>query len=275
MKIAIQGALGSFHHIASQQFYGDGHEYICCDTFAGVFEALASRGADVGVVAIENSLCGSITEVYDLLLRHNYPIVGEVAEHIHQNLITFPGAKLGDITRVYSHPVALAQCAEFLESKLPRVEIIEHHDTAGAVEYIKDHDEHGSAAIASTLAARMHGMNVLCPSIQDERSNFTRFLCIQPNGSLPPDADKASLVLTTSHQPGALYKALGVFADLDCNLTKLESRPIRGKVWHYQFYIDVEVTKLTLAEAIKQLESQGCIVKNLGMYRASYKDFDD
>lgn len=275
MKIAIQGEPGSFHHIAAQNFYGDGHEYICCDTFGDVFASLSAGRAETAVVAVENSLYGSITEVYDLLLQHDYPIIGEVAEHIHQNLITLPGVSLEDITKVYSHPVALAQCAAFLETKLPHAEIIEHHDTAGAVEYVKQYGEHDSAAIASTMAAKIHGMSVLRPSIQDEHSNYTRFLCIRPDGSPPPDSDKASLVLTTSHQSGALYKALGVFADLGCNLTKLESRPIRGKVWQYQFYIDVSITPVLLTNAIKRLETQACTVRNLGSYIAATNVFED
>lgn len=275
MIIAIQGAPGSFHHIAAHHWYGDAHNYLPADSFAAVFNALASHKADVAVVAVENSLYGSITEVYDLLLRHNYPIVGEVTEHIHQNLIGSNGTKLSDIGHVYSHPVALAQCAAFLDSELAQAEIIEYHDTAAAVEHIKALGDRHVAAIASTLAAEMHGMDILRPSIQDERSNFTRFLVIEPNAKPPAKTDKASLVLTTAHAPGALNQALGVFAGLESNLTKLESRPIRGKVWQYQFYLDVSITPDKLEEAVGTLESQGCTVRNLGMYIAATTTYND
>ncbi len=275
MKIAIQGELGSFHHIASQHFYGGEHGYVCCDSFRDVFAALGDGRADTAVVAVENSLFGSIAEVYDLLLKHGYPVVGEVVERIHQNLITFPGANLGQITRVYSHPVALAQCSEFLNREMPNAEIIEHHDTAASAAFVKHAGDHASAAIASRMAADMHDMGVLRPNIQDEHRNYTRFLAIQPGGQAPVDATKASMVITTSHRPGALYESLGVFADAGINLTKLQSRPIRGKIWKYQFYIDIETKPPDALKAIELLEDLGCGVTNLGMYKSAAKTFED
>lgn len=268
MRIAIQGELGSFHHIAAEEFYGNGHSFLSCDSFDAVFARLQDKTADVAVVAIENSLFGSIPAVYDLLLKHGYPIVGEISERIHQNLITFPGASLADIENVYSHPIALAQCATFLDDRLPGAERLEHHDTAAAVAYIKENGLRTSAAIASTMAADIHSMHIIAEKIEDEKLNYTRFLVVDPAGTVPSDADKASLVLTTTHEPGALYAALGVFAEAGCNLTKLQSRPIIGKVWKYQFFIDVEVSPDTLKEVIQILQSTGCKVINLGNYRS-------
>lgn len=268
MKIAIQGELGSFHHIASVAFYGDGHTYVSGDTFDAVFARLQDKTADVAVVAIENSLFGSIPAVYDLLLKHGYPIVGEISERIHQNLISYPGVSLADISSVYSHPIALAQCANFLDDRLPYAERLEHHDTAAAVAYIKEKNLRISAAIASSKAADMHGMHIIAEKIEDEELNYTRFLVIDPVATTPPGANKASLVLTTTHEPGALYAALGVFAEAGCNLTKLQSRPIIGKVWKYQFFIDVEVSPDTLKEVTQKLQSAGCKVINLGCYKS-------
>jgi prephenate dehydratase len=277
MMIAIQGAEGSFHHIAAQHFYGDGHDYLYGESFAEVFAALKNRDADTAVVAIENSLFGSINEVYDLLVEHELPVVGEVVEHIHQNLIGFDGTNLPDIKRVYSHPVALAQCAEWLEKHLPHADVIEHHDTAAAVEYVKVRGKPTAVAIASHLAADIYGMSLLHESIQDEHDNFTRFLVLQRKVRKADveDADKASLVLTTSHKPGALYDALGVFKELNCNLTKLQSRPIRGEVWTYQFYIDVEAGPDLIDEACAALKKQECTVQVLGTYKAAKEMFDD
>lgn len=280
MKIAIQGAIGSFHHIAAEHHYGSGHEFIYSESFADVFLALTGGKAEVAVIAIENSMYGSINEVYDLLEVYRYPIVGEVIEHVHQNLIGFEGADLSVITKIYSHPVALAQCADFIEHQLPHAEIIEYHDTAAAVDFVRQSGEHSLAAIGSEAAARLHDMSILESGVQDEQDNYTRFLVIDPRADeqqppSEPEPNKASLVLITSHQPGALYNALGVFAKYDCNLTKLQSRPIAGKVWQYQFYIDTEITPGTLREVIMRLSEQECTVIHLGSYRSAEQQFND
>lgn len=269
MRVAIQGEPASFHHIAATGWYGDIDGLVCCPTFADVFKALAAGRADAAVVAIENSLYGSISEVYDLLLQAGVPIIGEVHERIHQNLITLPGASLDGITHVYSHPVALAQCANFLESALPAAKKTEYHDTAESVAFIKQAGNPRFAAIASHAAAELHGLPILQEKIEDEHLNFTRFVVLQPGGTPPGDANKASLVLQTSHRPGALYAALGVFARRNINLSKLQSRPIPGKVWKYQFYLDVETAGDTLHTVIGEVTAQGGTVTVLGEYRAA------
>lgn len=271
-KIAIQGEQGSFHHAAALSWYGDAIELIPCFTFKDVFKALQISNADGAVVAIENSLHGSINEVYDLLLANNLPIIGEVTERIHQCLIGYSGTHLQDITAVYSHPVALSQCSDFLETKLPNADRRESHDTAGSVQYIKKKHNKHHAAIASKLAARLHGMTILQNDIQNRDTNYTRFLIIETAASTNGKANKASLVIETDHQPGALYKALGVLERQHVNMTKLQSRPIQGKLWRYMFYLDIEAQYPAVEAIVHDLHATGCKVTMLGHYPKATSD---
>lgn len=272
MYVAIQGVEGSFHDLVAHRWFGSTPiELVSCRTFTGVFDAIESGAAETGVVAIENSLYGSISEVYDLLLARGFSIVGELPERIHQQLIGFADAKLAEVTHVYSHPVALNQCTTWLETNLPTAERIEHHDTADAVRMIKELNDMHSVAIASHRAAQLHDLEILQENIEDEATNFTRFLIIEREKRSIEMADKASLVLRTDHTPGALYRALGVFAEFGLNLTKLQSRPIRGRVWHYQFFIDVNASPEVLEQAIVRLKEEGCETTALGCYR-QHKD---
>ncbi|HEX8227604.1 MAG TPA: prephenate dehydratase domain-containing protein [Candidatus Saccharimonadales bacterium] len=283
MKIAIQGAEGSFHHIAAEHYFEKAaeveHDYVYCDTFAAVFATLAAHVADAAVIAIENSLYGSIADVYDGLQKYKFCITGEIVERIHQNLIGFPGTDMKDIERIYSHPVAIAQCAHYLASKFPGVQVIEHQDTAAAVADIRRRGDHAEAAIAGSFAADLHEMEILQAEIQDEQLNYTRFIVIDQRKDKAEepaaDADKASLIITTSHEPGSLHRALGVFAEVGSNLTKLQSRPIPGKVWKYQFYLDVGISPDTLTSAIAKLKEQECVVTNLGTYTAATTLYED
>lgn len=265
-RVAIQGQLGSFHHIVAERFFGSDVDVVCCDSFRDVFESLAQRQADYGVAGIENSLYGSIVETYDLLLKYRFPVVGEEIEHVHQQLIAAPGTKLQDITEVYSQVMALNQCRGWLEKHIPKAELVEYFDTADAVRHIIELDSPYAAAIASRRAAEIYGGTIIAPDIEDEKANLTRFVILQPDGNVAADANKASLVLTASHQPGALYRALGVFAAHDANLTKLESRPIRGERFRYQFFIDAECDAQTLAAIINELHDQHCETITLGHY---------
>lgn len=278
MKVAIQGQVDSFHHLAAERWFGDEQlELICCDSFSEVFASLSQGKADYAVCAIENSLHGSINEVYDynLLLRHQVTIVGEIPERIHQQLIGFAGTDLSSIERLYSHPVALSQCAESIGQHLPQVERIEQPDTAGSLELVRQNGR-SAAAIAGKRAAKNYGLSVLQSSIEDEQSNFTRFLVLAKSGTkAPAKANKASLVLQTAHRPGALYHALGVFADKGVNLTKLQSRPIRGQVWRYQFFIDAELEPEQLSEVVDKLQAQDCSVIVLGNYQKAAHTTDE
>lgn len=270
MKVAIQGGPASFHAAVASRLVGPDIELVCCDTFAEVFRSMADSTADRAVVANENSLFGSIREVYDLLLQYRYPIVSEAVEHIHQQLIALPGTVLSDIREVYSHPVALDQCRHYLETTLPHAEIIEHHDTADAVRFVQDQRLAHAAAIAGTLAAKQYDMSIIAEDIEDEPTNLTRFLLLDPSCTTPViGANRAALVLTTANRSGALYQALGIFAAHGVNLTKLESRPIRGEAFRYQFYVDAETDAVQLAAVTTELEEQDCAVTTLGHYPAA------
>ena len=265
-KIAIQGQAGSFHHVAACSVYGEDMAIVACDTFKSVFTTLHQGQADAAIVAIENSLYGSINEVYDLLLEYPFAIVGEVEEKIHQCLITLPGVHISDITAVHSHPVALSQCTNFLDQKLPQATRYERYDTAESVTYIKRLQDPKHAAIASSASARMHNLPIAKSNIQNHQSNSTRFFVIDTKKNNYSGSNKASLVIETTHTPGALYEALGVFKSYNANLTKLQSRPIQSTVWRYMFYVDIETTPQNMPKIIDSLQAKGCKTILLGMY---------
>lgn len=269
MNVAIQGVSGSFHDAAAQYFFvNQPLTLVNCETFTEVFTSISDDVAEYGVVAVENSLYGSIHETYDRIVEHHFPIVGEVVLPINQQLIGFPDVPVSDIKTVFSHPAALDQCRIFLETHIPHAKLVEFFDTAAAVEHIKKLGEPSSAAIASEIAAKRNDMVVVSPNIQDSKDNVTRFVVIAKSPVRNPEANKASLILTTSHKPGALYDALGVFKTYDCNLTKLESRPIRGQNFKYQFIVDVTTDETALISVIADLEQQDCQVTLLGHYKA-------
>lgn len=269
MKVAIQGELGSFHHLAAMTYFGKNVEIIACNTFKEVFDCIKNKQCQKAVIAIENSLFGSINEVYDLLLKYRYPIIAEIPMRIQQSLIGLGNCNLNNITHIYSHPVALAQCSEYLDKYLPKAERIESHDTAGSVKYVFDLNNPNYVAIAGNLAAEIYKLKVIKSSIENHNSNFTRFLVLSNKSVNNPKANKVSLVLQTSHKPGALYEALGVFANAGINLTKLQSRPIVGKVWKYRFYIDALSTPDNVDKCLKILEKQKCQVIVLGFFAHS------
>ena len=265
-KVAIQGETGSFMHDAAKQWYGQNVIIKPCTSFAEVFKSLDAGDASCAVVAIENSIHGSINEVYDLLLNHKYPIVGEINLPIKQCLITFKDTDIKNIKHVHSHHVALSQCSNFLDTYLPHAKrVMSPDDTAGSVRYIKELGDTSRAAIASEGAAKLYNMPVYKKNIQNNNVNVTRFVVLDPT-SQQKNTKKASLVLQTNHKPGALYNALGVFEQNNINLTKLQSRPIVGSLWRYMFYIDAEITKPQLNIVKKILAKQGCNVQILGTY---------
>lgn len=264
MRIAIQGQVASFHHTAALQWFGSAITPVACETFAEVFGALNRHEADAAMVAIENSLYGSINQVYDLIESHGYPIVGEVHLPVHQQLIGTPGV---EITHIYSHPVALAQCADFLETHYPNAKRVEYADTAGAVEFIASTGTPHYAAIASKAAAEQYAQPIIHEAIEDNPANFTRFLAIKPNGTVPRDADRSSIVMTTNHTPGALAKILTTFADANINLSKLQSRPIIGTPWKYRFYLVLDVAGAPLHEALDAITPLTDTLTVLGEYQ--------
>lgn len=268
MRIAIQGQEGSFHHQVATEWYGLTAEIIPCTTFRDVFDAYENDEADVIVTAVENTIYGSINEVYQLIEDCSAPITGEVKLAIDQMLIGVPGTKRSDIREVYSHPVALAQCRNFLNTALPNAEVIEFFDTAGAVEFIMNEQNKKAAAIASTHAAKLYNAQIIATSIQDENTNITRFVILEDTAS-SPRANRSSLVVTTSHEPGALVEVLEVFAKNNINLAKLQSQPIRGTPWKYKFFIVVDCAGEKLREIVEIIEASDHSVTLLGEYVAA------
>jgi prephenate dehydratase len=268
MLVAIQGQAGSFHEQVAKQWYGASADILPCTTFGDVFDAYASGEADAIVSAVENTLYGSINEVYRFVDECSAPIVGEVKLAISQMLIAQPGVRLSEITEVYSHPVALAQCRSWLQNNLPQAELIEFFDTAGAVEYVKQTKSRHMAAIGGEQAATLYNLPIVERSIEDHADNITRFLVLE-NAPTPADANRASLVVTTSHKPGALVEVLQIFADANINLAKLQSQPIVGKPWSYQFFIVVDCAGEPLYKLVSQIEKSDHQVTLLGEYIAA------
>ncbi|MBI2798335.1 prephenate dehydratase [Candidatus Saccharibacteria bacterium] len=266
--VSIQGETGSFHHIAARHFFGGQLEILARDSFAGVFSDLQQAKADFAVVAVENSLAGSINEVYDLLREDGQKIIGEVYMRISLNLIGQPDAKISDVRQIYSHPVALMEAEQYL-ANLSGVDVHERHDTAGSVAYIAKSKDKSLAAISSKESAKLYGMKVLAADIETDKQNHTRFVLLVPRGCKNPDgANKSSIIITTNHQPGALYNALGVFAKRNINLSKLESRPIIGKGWHYYFYLDFDagLDEHRSKQALSELKDYTGEINILGTY---------
>lgn len=272
MKVAIQGEVGSFHDQAANKLLGSSIEILSCSNFRETVSSLVCGQAERAVIAIENSLFGTINEVYDLLIKNDVSICGETYLRIKQCLIGLPGTNINEIHQVYSHPVALAQCEDFLESTLPGTKKFEEADTAGSVALIKSLGDKTKAAIAGTQAAELHGMEILAEEIETNQQNYTRFVLLEKgHNDINEQANKTSLVLKTPDdvKPGSLYQALGVFAENDVNIFALHSRPIIGKAWHYMFYLDIDSspTSPNFESIISKLENQGCDVKILGSYK--------
>lgn len=268
MRIAIQGQAGSFHEQAAKQWYGPEATIVPCVTFGDVFQTYARGQADAIVVAVENTIYGTINETYRHIESCSAPIVGEVTLAIQQTLITNPGTKLEDITAVYSHPVALSQCQHFLREHLPQAAQIEYFDTAGAVEFIKQQGLPHLAAIAGETAAQLYNMPVLKRHIQDTQDNITRFLVLNQTTTVA-NADRAALVVTTAHQPGSLLEILRTFANQSINLASLQSQPIVGQPWNYKFFMTVDAAGPSLQRAINKITSTGHKVTLLGEYRTA------
>lgn len=261
-KIAIQGVVGSFHDIAAHLFFKNEElEIIPCMTFKDVFKAVKKNPAVIAVVAIENTIAGSLLQNHDLIKHSGLKIVGEHKLRIKQCICALPNQKLEDIREVQSHPIALMQCVDFL-GKLPQVKLVESEDTADSARVIAQNKLKGVAAICSSNAAKMYGLTVLQDGIETNKRNFTRFLILCHDNRVEEleagkPKNKASLVFSVNHAPGALSKVLSIFTFYDISLTKIQSLPIIGKEWEYQFYIDLCYTdyeryKQSL-EAIKPL----------------------
>ena len=265
MKVAFQGEAGAYSEEAGHGYF-DSVEMIPCESFENVFDAVSSGECQSGLVPIENSLAGSIHQNYDLLLRHKLHIIGEYYLRVRHCLISFPDVDLAGITQVMSHPQALGQCDGYLRKLGVKTNPV--YDTAGSVKMLKNSGERNTAAIASKRAAEIYEMQILQAGIEDNPENYTRFIEIAPQIIAPEGDVKTSIVVSLKNIPGALFKALSVFALRDIDLTKIESRPLAGKPWEYLFYIDFlgVVNEETVQRALNHLDEYAIMLRVLGSY---------
>ena len=273
-KIAIQGIKGSFHDIAAHQYFNnDDVELICCNTFEEIFQQMRDDYSRLGLMAIENTIAGSLLHNYELLRESGMTIIGEHKLHIEHSIMCLPEDDWSTITEVNSHPVALMQCRDFLSSH-PEFKVVEAEDTAGAAEMISRKHLRGHAAICHAGAAPLYGLKVLEQGIEDNKHNFTRFLLMCDPWSADKMRDlhhtnKSSIVFTLTHEEGSLSQVLSIFSFYKINLTKIQSLPIIGREWEYMFYVDViyddYVRYRQSIEAVRPLLRE---LKILGEYNA-------
>ncbi len=245
-RIAIQGTLGSYHEIAAHQYFKDEEiELICCATFEDVFKTIHKDSQTIGMLAIENTIAGSLLHNNELLRQSGTQIIGECKLRISHCFVCLPDEDWKDIKEVNSHPIALMQCREFL-AQHPTIKVVEGEDTARSAETIQNKQLHGHAAICSKAAAERYGMKILQEGIETNKHNFTRFLVVadpwqvdEINRHRIKETNKASMVFTLPHTEGSLSQVLSILSFYKINLTKIQSLPIIGREWEYQFYIDI------------------------------------
>jgi len=268
MKIAIQGEVGSFSHEAARRLLPGG-DIVACARSAEVFDRLERGLVAAAVIPIENSLAGSVTEHFDLLLARKVFIERELRLRIVHNLIAPPGVKRSDLRRAYSHPVALEQCRDFF-ARNPKIQPLPFYDTAGSVKHVIESGLQDAAGIAGKQAAKVYKGRILAAGIEDDKRNFTRFFLIRKRRRILPGANKTSIAFSVKNVAGALFKALAVFALRDISLTKIESRPRRGRPWEYVFYADfLRGDDEPARNALRHLSEVADLVKVLGIYPAA------
>lgn len=273
-RIAIQGALGSYHDIAAHQYFaGEDIELLCCSTFEEVFKAIRQDSQVIGMLAIENTIAGSLLHNNELLRQSGTQIIGEHKLRISHSFVCLPEEDWDDITEVNSHPIALMQCRDFLNQH-PDIKVVECEDTAQSAENIKKRHLKGHAAICSQAAAQMYGMKVLEQGIETNKHNFTRFLIVADPWQVDElhrhnlsEPNKASIVFTLPHTEGSLSQVLSILSFYRINLTKIQSLPIIGREWEYQFYVDVVFDQvLRYKQAIAAITPLTKELKILGEY---------
>lgn len=273
MRVAFQGEPGAFSEAAAVQLLGEGVQTIPRATFDATFDAIAQGVADALLLPVENTLAGSVVRVYDLLLESKLEICAETILPIEHTLIGYPGSTLSDIRSVASHPMALAQCESFFQAH-PSLKRIPAEDTAGSVRQIMVRGEKSCAAIAGRRAATHYKAEIVQANIQDNPENFTRFVLLLPpkqaRSYRAPDAKKMSLAMRLAHRPGALLESLRPFAKHGVNLLKIESRPIHGKPFEYQFYVDVDASEAArLDDVLREVRAATSEIRVLGLYAAA------
>ena len=269
LKIAIQGFEGCFHQIAAMNYFNEEVEIAPCASFNEVVKITAENKADAAVMAIENSIAGSILPNYNLLQRSKLFVTGEIYLNIRQHLMVMPGQTLEDVKEVHSHPMALLQCMDFLEKHLDW-RLIETEDTALSAKYLRVHNTKHVAAIAGDLAAKLFGLEIIAQDIHTERKNYTRFLVLnrKENKQWEKMPDKASVYFQVRNTPGCLAKVLTCIGDDGINLSKLQSFPVPGGDWHYFFHTDMEFEKLEqLNHAVEMIKPLTEKLRVLGIYQ--------
>lgn len=264
--VSIQGFEGSFHQIAARQFFGNDIGILPCATFRDVVDSTKKGETDASVMAIENSIAGSILANYNLLHKSGLSIAGEVYLPIRQHLLVNPGVKLEDIKEVHSHPMAILQCIDFLSQY--NWKLVETEDTALSAKHIHQRKSKHIAGVAGKLAAELFQLEIAAENIHTEKNNYTRFLILQKKAAEQPDADKASLSFHTDHSRGSLARVLTKIAEGGINLSKLQSFPIPSNAWRYNFHADLEFDSLPQLQAvIKEIEPVTESVKLYGVYK--------
>lgn len=274
IRVAIQGVAGCFHDAAARQYFGNAAiDTVGYDTFADLFDALSADASMLGIVAIENTIAGSLLANHELLRTSGLTIIGEHKMRISHVLCALPGQSIDDITEVNSHPMALMQCEQWLRHH-PHMKMVEHFDTAGSAEMIAQKHLEGHAAVCGRYAADLYGLEVLSEGIETNKRNFTRFLIVADPlmaaeiGPRDIDTDKSSILFTLPHTQGALSKVLTILSFYDINLTKIQSTPIVGREWEYRFYADLTYDNIVryhqAIEAIRPLIND---FRQLGLYR--------
>ena len=275
-KIAIQGTLGSYHDIAAHKYFeGEDIQLNCCSTFNDIFENVRKDGATIGMLAIENTIAGSLLQNHELLRESNTKIIGEYKLRISHCIVCLPDEDWKDVTEVNSHPIALMQCREFLNSH-PNIKVVEAEDTALSAEIIKKENLKGHAAICSKAAAEIYGMKILQEGIETNKHNFTRFLIVADTWKADElikkgrAIDKSSIVFSLPHTEGSLSQVLSILSFYKMNLTKIQSLPIIGREWEYLFYVDLKFSDyLRYRQALDAIEPLTKELKILGEYASS------
>lgn len=266
MKIAIQGEAGCFHDVAAQQYFIEDVEIVPCSTFDMTLNVVKEGVADFAIMAIENARAGSILYNYTLIRESGLKILGEHNLRVRQNLIALPGQTISEIKEIRSHPIALSQCMAFL-NKHPEITLIESDDTAGSAKQIMENSLKGVAAIASSNAAKLYGLEILEPGIETYEMNYTRFLVIGSKSKGNRNGNKASVCFSLNHQPGSLAGILVKLAELDINLSKIQSVPRLNGSWEYMFYLDLELGQNSNFETMQnELNEYTTDLEVLGIY---------
>ncbi|MFT6716434.1 MAG: prephenate dehydratase [Saprospiraceae bacterium] len=250
-KIAIQGIETSFHDVAAKKYFGEHIELDECMSFTKLCESLKSNGSDFAVMAIENSIAGSLLQNYGLLQEYNFHIIGEVFLRIEMNLMSLPGQKLDDIKTVQSHPIAIRQCSKYLQ-RLTGATLLEKEDTAACAQEIAEKQLEGFAAVANIAAAAKFGLNVLAKNIETNKNNFTRFVVLGKSANENKKNNKATLMFSLNHEQGSLAAVLNLFTEHKINLTKIQSVPIVGLPYKYNFHVDIEWSAYDNFQSIKK-----------------------